>query len=1205
MSWPRSTDYFEAVQNPRSCMSDEELRAGRAALDGRGLPLLWSGNFADVYKIECPATGNTWALKCFTREVADQRQRYRKISVHLDRAKLPFTVDFQYLESGIRIAGRWHPALKMRWVEGLGLNQFVDKYVDKPKTLDQLLGLWPKLAQRLRKARMAHADLQHGNVLLVPMPRGQLALRLIDYDGMYVPALSGRPSGELGHPAYQHPQRLREGTYSAEVDRFSHLAIYCAVRCVRVGRRELWRQFDNGDNLLFRESDFRNPGESSLFRTLWTLPDADVRALVGRLALACQSPLEASPLLDEILVRGDGKVVPLDAREESAVKSLLAPKPEPAAPIAGVATAVAEPPAVEPEQSAVEPQAVFDEGTLLAWASEEVESPPLRGFSRKNGGVLRAAVALGYRKVFPVIGRVLSATARAGVASLRAVDRLLLAMAGRENTILYSFLRVITAAALVAVVAIGAGVLHRHWRTGKADDENRWGSFEAAVSNGLDLGEGVKIEFVRIPAGSFTMGDGDGYFDERPAHDVRITQPFWLGKYEVTQEQWQAVMRNNPSERKDPKKPVHNTSWEDCQAFVRKLNARFAGTGAKFGLPTEAQWEYACRAGGASHFSFGDDAGQLAEYAWFEGNSDNKTHPVGEKKPNAWGLCDMHGNVLEWCADWYDKSYYEQSPVEDPAGPSSGLFRVCRGGNWNSDAFICRTAFRYIRSPTRPDGDCGLRVTCGRAETAKFGTQIRAFMGHDGVFTVAFSPDGRRVLTGSFDKTAILWNADTGDQIRILKGHDGRVASVAFSPDGKRVLTGSEDCAAILWDASTGKQIRVFKWRWPVYSVAFRPDGKRVLAQGPDYTAVLWEADTGNQVRAFKGHDNFVHSVAFSPDGKRVLTGSLDKTAILWDADTGNQVRAFKGHDNLVRSVAFSPDGKRVLTGSYDHTAVLWDADTGKQIRAFRGHNQPIPSVAFSPDGKRVLTGSYDHTAVLWDVGTGSQLRTFAGHTGALYSVAFSPDGKRVLTGSKDHSAILWDTDVAESAPEYLPGFMGEYFLGHNLDRRLAAHVDPIVSLDWAGKNPQIVPREHFSIRWTGVIVAPKEGRYVLTINSDDGHRLRVDGEPIMDCWKEGANLQSVATVLLGDKPHAICIEYFQNGGPESIVFRWRQEGSSQDQDVPLGVLFHIRGPLDERKTTLVGHTALVQSVAFSPDGKTLVSGGHDGTVRLWDVSAY
>ena len=138
-------------------------------------------------------------------------------------------VDFEFVEPGIRAGGQWVPFLKMRWGEGLALNDFVGQHLDRPKTLRTLLDLWVKLAARLRQAEVAHADLQHGNVLLVPRSGGRLALKLIDYDGMHVPAVAGTRSGELGHPAYQHPQRLREGTYNAEVDRFSHLAIYTAV----------------------------------------------------------------------------------------------------------------------------------------------------------------------------------------------------------------------------------------------------------------------------------------------------------------------------------------------------------------------------------------------------------------------------------------------------------------------------------------------------------------------------------------------------------------------------------------------------------------------------------------------------------------------------------------------------------------------------------------------------------------------------------------------------------------------------------------------------------------------------------------------------------------------------------------------------------------------------------------------------------------
>ena len=325
MGWPTPENYDEAVQNLHHSMGDEELRTGQAALDDQQLPMVWAGSFASVYHINCPATGKSWAMKCFTRDVSARQERYRHIAAHLQAAGLPFTVPFVYLERGIQVRGQWFPAVKMEWVEGQTLNRFVEESLDKPKMLRQLRNLWPKLAARLREADIAHADLQHGNVLLVPSPDGKLALKLIDYDGMYVPSLASTPSGELGHSNYQHPERLRQRAYNADVDRFSHLAIYTAVHCLKFGGQNLWRQFNNDDNLLFRVSDFQQPGASNIFSTLWDLRDAAVRAMVGRLILACGQPLDQTPLLDEIIV--NGKVLPLGWEEESVVNGILLPKP--------------------------------------------------------------------------------------------------------------------------------------------------------------------------------------------------------------------------------------------------------------------------------------------------------------------------------------------------------------------------------------------------------------------------------------------------------------------------------------------------------------------------------------------------------------------------------------------------------------------------------------------------------------------------------------------------------------------------------------------------------------------------------------------------------------------------------------------------------------------------------------------------------------
>jgi formylglycine-generating enzyme required for sulfatase activity len=247
-------------------------------------------------------------------------------------------------------------------------------------------------------------------------------------------------------------------------------------------------------------------------------------------------------------------------------------------------------------------------------------------------------------------------------------------------------------------VAMGCLVLFA--MAGTAFSETKESPKELAV----DLGGGVKLDLVLVPAGSFTMGDAI----DKPAHKVTITKPFYLGKYEVTQEQWEAVMGSNPSHFKGPKNPVEQVSWDDCQQFLVKLNAKSGGQGSKFVLPTEAQWEYACRAGSTGKFCFGDDEKQLGEYAWYKVNSGDKPQPVGEKKPNIFGLHDMHGNIWEWCQDWYGE--YGAEAVRDPSGPTTGSIRVYRGGSWDDGGRYCQSACRYLDVPGGRGYYLGLRV---------------------------------------------------------------------------------------------------------------------------------------------------------------------------------------------------------------------------------------------------------------------------------------------------------------------------------------------------------------------------------------------------------------------------------------------------------------------------------------------------------------
>ena len=213
--------------------------------------------------------------------------------------------------------------------------------------------------------------------------------------------------------------------------------------------------------------------------------------------------------------------------------------------------------------------------------------------------------------------------------------------------------------------------------------------------------DSIGMEFKLIPAGTFIMGEGD------EAHEVTLTRTFKMGVHEITQAQYEQVMKNNPSKFKGADHPVEMVSWDEAVEFCRRLSEVPAGkaAGNVYRLPTEAEWEYACRAGTATRFSFGDEERNLAEYGWYHANSDSKTHPVGAKQPNAWGLHDLNGNVWEWCSDLIDKDYmYDPPKLRDP------ILNVCRGGAWNGYAHDCRPTSLTLVTPGFSKDFVGFRV---------------------------------------------------------------------------------------------------------------------------------------------------------------------------------------------------------------------------------------------------------------------------------------------------------------------------------------------------------------------------------------------------------------------------------------------------------------------------------------------------------------
>ncbi|ARA91895.1 hypothetical protein AWN76_001070 [Rhodothermaceae bacterium RA] len=302
MRYPTPGDYQDALQVPQVAFTDPTLQQAELETTALGLPRVITGAFAAVFQARTRT--RCWAVKCFLTEVRDQAARYEAIARHLREAARPYTVAFDYQPAGIRVDGQTWPLLKMAWVEGTPLNAFVAAHRATPEVLDELAARWRRMLADLEAAGIAHGDLQHGNVLVAGEP-GDLQLRLVDYDTMFVPALAGRKSPEVGHRNFQHPDR-DEGDFGPYLDRFAGLAVYVALRACRQDPA-LWTRYDTGENLLFRAADFFDPDASPLMQDLARL-DA-LAPLVAALRQACYLEPERVPTLEAVL-EGNGPATP-------------------------------------------------------------------------------------------------------------------------------------------------------------------------------------------------------------------------------------------------------------------------------------------------------------------------------------------------------------------------------------------------------------------------------------------------------------------------------------------------------------------------------------------------------------------------------------------------------------------------------------------------------------------------------------------------------------------------------------------------------------------------------------------------------------------------------------------------------------------------------------------------------------------------------
>ncbi len=484
------------------------------------------------------------------------------------------------------------------------------------------------------------------------------------------------------------------------------------------------------------------------------------------------------------------------------------------------------------------------------------------------------------------------------------------------------------------------------------------------------------------------------------------------------------------------------------------------------------------------------------------------------------------------------------------------------------------------------------------------------------VYSIAFSPDGSTLASGSLDGLVKLWDVSTRRDIDTFDAHTGWVASLAFSPNGMMLASGSDDQTVKLWEVSTRRNLATFEEHWGrVVSVVFSPDGSTLASGSLDGLVKLWEVSTRRNLATFEGH-MWGGSVAFSPDGMILAAGSGDGTIKLWDVATEKNIATFEGHTREVISVAFSPDGETLASGSDNGTVKLWDVATRTNIATFEEDRGRVSSVAFSPDGTILASGAWDKTVNLWDVATRTNLATLEGHRGLVHSVAFSPEGTMLASGSGDHTIRLWDvSEWRLPRPQNLVKISGD----NQQDTPDAELAMPLVVevRDQYG-NPLQHARVTFAVtagegKLSGRFTVENtttdaNGRAQSTLTPGPGTNTVKASIPGIEVTFNAVGVGMPTTSVIGGDyqqwrlPNGATVRLEKghiSGDDKAVAFS--PDGQSLAVASAIGVWLYDVATLRGR-ALLTGHKGEVSSVSFSPDGTILASGSSDHTIKLWKV---
>jgi hypothetical protein len=656
--------------------------------------------------------------------------------------------------------------------------------LNEPQTLQMLCQIWVKLASRLREASVAHCDLQHGNVLLVPASKaGSLSVRLVDYDGMCVPALTLLKSLEVGHPCYQHPQRLREGTYSLEVDRFSHLVIYTALRALAVGGRALWDKYDNSDNLLFKQADFEAPGRSPLFAELLRMNSPDIRKLTVALIDAARKPLLQTPLLEEPLLK---------TAASQLITAANVPRP-------AETTAKGE----------------------LPSGSWETSPPPVRVPARRATPTSKDTDVL-----------VLDPDDDRG--SVREPNRMARV---RRRLIALTMLALLSLGFFCTWLVISSRdeLATMPVPNGKT---NRGGSSGVKRDTAADEHPPDKGGFVRGPDLKNPMGETDRSNDEPPQNGREPK----VDPRNVSLKKNKEIGEEKPSKSSERAGEIHCFTRHpgEITSVAISEDAQTVLSGCKAGT----LWTWNAATGneirkleaepGAINCVALSPRGKLA----LAGRASGRLVAWDVKTGTA--RFTQTGGGSRECI-----GFSARGDCLFTAAENGWLFRLPLDGRTKPD-FTANIRWGKIRS-LAPASDGRLvvfvdgqgKVHLHNLETKREENSLEDYQAE--VLCVALAKDDSFLLTGAVDKTIRLWDLKTGARRGLLSGHSEAVTSIALSADGTRILSGSQDKTVRLWDLRTKNLIRTFTGHTgKVTSVAICGDGRLGVSGSEDKTVRVW-----------------------------------------------------------------------------------------------------------------------------------------------------------------------------------------------------------------------------------------------------------------------------------------------------------------------------------------------------------------------------